>query len=51
LKKGDDIRGKGLIWIIETMWELDFKVYPNMLPEGMDEKSKEFLLDVRINCR
>ena len=27
LKKGDDIRGKGLIWIIETMWDLEFKVY------------------------
>ena len=44
LKKGDDIRGKGLKWIIETMWDLDFKVYKTHLPDTMDEESKDFLL-------
>jgi hypothetical protein len=46
LKKGDDIRGKGLIWIIEQMWELEFKVYKNMFPDAMDELSKDYLLDI-----
>ena len=46
LKRGDDIRGKGLIWIIETMWDLEFKVYSQMLPDCMDKRSKEFLLDI-----
>jgi hypothetical protein len=46
LKKGDDIRGKGVIWIIETMWDLEFKVYKNILPEKIDERSKDFILEV-----
>ena len=46
LKKGDDIRGKGLIWVIETMWDIDLKVYRNMLPENIDERSKDFILVV-----
>jgi hypothetical protein len=36
LKKGDDLRGKGLIWIIQTMWDINFKVLKVMLPESMD---------------
>jgi hypothetical protein len=43
---GDDIRGKGVIWMIETMWDLEFKVYKNMLPEKIDERSKDFILEV-----
>lgn len=46
LKKGDDIRGKGLIWIIETMWDLGFKVDKTMLPLSMDDRSKEFILEI-----
>ena len=25
LKRGNDIRGKGLIWIVETLWDLQFR--------------------------
>jgi hypothetical protein len=46
LKQGDDIRGKGLIWIIQTMWDIDFKVTKQMFPDMMDELSKDFLLDL-----
>lgn len=46
LSQGDDIRGKGLTWIIQTMWSIEFKVYKSMLPSQMDEKSKDFLLEV-----
>lgn len=28
------------------MWDLEFKVYSQMLPDCMDKRSKEFLLDI-----
>jgi len=46
LKKGDDIRGKGLVWIIETLWDLDHVVDRMQLPEALDEKSKDFILEI-----
>jgi len=46
LKKGLDIRGKGLIWIIETLWDLDYKIDKMQLPEMLDERSKDFILEI-----
>lgn len=46
LKVGNDVRGKGLVWIIETMWDLDFKVDENMLPDKIDSRSKKFIMDI-----
>lgn len=47
LKKGDDCRGKGIVWIIKQMWDLELRVYKTMLPDCLDEASKQFLIDVR----
>ena len=33
LKDGKDIRGKGIVWIVGTIWEIDLKVYKSMLPD------------------
>mmetsp|Transcript_34922 Transcript_34922/g.26067 ORF Transcript_34922/g.26067 Transcript_34922/m.26067 type:complete len:89 (-) Transcript_34922:127-393(-) len=46
LKQGDDIRGKGIIWVIEAMWDIGLKVYRTMLPENIDEKSKDFIIEL-----
>lgn len=48
LGKGDDVRGKGLVWIIGTMWDLRLKVHKTMFTPHMDELSKDFLLQVGI---
>jgi hypothetical protein len=37
------MRGKGSIWIIETLWDIDFKLYDNHLPD-IDKASKAFLM-------
>ncbi|CDW87738.1 UNKNOWN [Stylonychia lemnae] len=46
LKQGNDIRGKGLIWIIETLWDLEYKIDKLQLPEILDERSKDFILEI-----
>ena len=46
LKKGSDIRGKGLIWIIETLWDLDYKIDKMQLPEMLDQRSQDFILEI-----
>lgn len=46
LRMGDDVRGKGLIWIVETLWDLEHKIDKSHLPEIFDERSKEFILEL-----
>mmetsp|Transcript_2199 Transcript_2199/g.2144 ORF Transcript_2199/g.2144 Transcript_2199/m.2144 type:complete len:120 (+) Transcript_2199:1180-1539(+) len=46
LSRGDDIRGKGIVWVIEAMWDIGLKVYRSMLPQDIDEKSKDFIIEL-----
>ncbi len=46
LRLGDDIRGKGLVWIIETLWDLEHTITKEALPDCLDERSKDFVLEV-----
>lgn len=50
LKYGKDCRDEGLTWIIRSIWNLGEKVYENQLPKFLDDKAKQFLLNVQITC-
>ncbi|KAL4447117.1 hypothetical protein ABPG74_013969 [Tetrahymena malaccensis] len=44
LKNGKDARGEGLSWIIRSIWNSQEKVFDSYLPDFLDQKAKEYLL-------
>ncbi|CDW89407.1 UNKNOWN [Stylonychia lemnae] len=48
LKDGKDTRGKGLIWIVECLKDLDIIILKEMMPSFIDESSKEFIMTLAM---
>lgn len=51
LKKGDESRSHGLIWVIETLSETGTIVTDDMLPDFLDFNAKKFLINLSLNDR
>ena len=44
LREGKDTRNKGLVWIIGCLQELEISIMKDMMPLGLDEPSKDFVM-------
>lgn len=51
LRKGDESRSHGLIWVIETLSETGTEVTEEMLPNFLDSQAKRFLITLSFNDR
>ena len=47
LNDGRDIRAKGLSWVIKSIWQLGHNIMFSSFPNFLDEKSIEFLYEVK----
>jgi len=46
LKEGSDTRGKGLIWIIQCLQDLEVIIQKEMMPDFIDNDSKDFIMSL-----